>query len=166
MRQVQKIVFWTLQLLAQEASRRGDMKVFQTKEGLLLRIRSRLLFASGRARVRLEAVPILKRIARILFRYPHPIRIRGYTDNLPIRTVRYPNNWALSTMRSVNVLVRLIRDGPIEPERISAEGFGKYYCPIASNLTVHGREMNRRVEVMIVNGAYFSKNPIRILLLP
>jgi chemotaxis protein MotB len=154
--QVQSVLFRTMQLLVQKSSQRGDMKVVQTKEGTVLRIQSRLLFATGHARIRPEAVPVLKRIAGVLAKSKHELRVRGYTDNQPIRTARYPNNWALSTMRAVNVLTRLVQYGSIEPERIGAAGFGKYR-PIASNMTSQGRETNRRVEIMILNRDYVPK---------
>jgi chemotaxis protein MotB len=154
--QVQTILFRTMQLLVQKSSQRGDMKVVETKEGIVLRIQSRLLFRTGHARVRTEAVPVLKQIAGVLAKSDRELRVRGYTDNQPIRTARYPNNWALSTMRAVNVLTRLIQYGSIDPERIGAAGFGKYR-PIASNLTAQGREENRRVEVMILNRVYVPK---------
>jgi chemotaxis protein MotB len=151
--QVQSVMIRALELLVQKSSEKGDMKVVQTKEGIVLRIQSRFLFASGHARVRRKAVPVLRKIAALLARTNHEIRVHGYTDNQPIRTSRYPNNWALSTMRAVNVLTRLLEYGSIDPGRMGAAGFGKFR-PIASNLTPEGREKNRRVEILIMNREY------------
>ncbi len=151
--QVESVMVQAMQLLVQKSSEKGDMKVVQTREGIVLRIQSRFLFASGHARVRHEAIPVLRKIAALLVRTNHEIRVHGYTDNQPIRTSRYPSNWALSTMRAVNVLTRLLEYGSIEPGRMGAAGFGKFR-PIASNLTPEGREKNRRVEILIMNRAY------------
>ena len=151
--QVESVMVQAMQLLVQKSSEKGDMKVVQTREGIVLRIQSRFLFASGHARVRHEAIPVLRKIASLLVRTNHEIRVHGYTDNQPIRTSRYPSNWALSTMRAVNVLTRLLEYGSIEPGRMGAAGFGKFR-PIASNLTPEGREKNRRVEILIMNRAY------------
>ena len=151
--QVESVMVQAMELLVQKSSEKGDMKVVQTREGIVLRIQSRFLFASGHARVRHEAIPVLRKIAALLVRTNHEIRVHGYTDNQPIRTSRYPSNWALSTMRAVNVLTRLLEYGSIEPGRMGAAGFGKFR-PIASNLTPEGREKNRRVEILIMNRAY------------
>ena len=151
--QVQSVMIQAMQLLVQKSSEKGDMKVVQTKEGIVLRIQSRFLFASGHARVRRKAAPVLRKIAALLAPTNHEIRVHGYTDNQPIRTSRYPSNWALSTMRAVNVLTRLLEYGSIDPGRMGAAGFGKFR-PIASNLTPEGREKNRRVEILIMNREY------------
>lgn len=151
--QVQSVMVQAMQLLVQKSSEKGDMKVVQTKEGIVLRIQSRLLFRSGHARIRTAAIPVLREIAALLAKSNHEIRVHGYTDNQPIRTRRYPSNWALSTMRAVNVLTRLLEYGSIEPGRMGAAGFGKYR-PIASNLTPEGREKNRRVEILVMNRVY------------
>ncbi len=145
---VRGTVFHTLNALVERSSERGDMKVLPTPDGTILRIRSALLFKSGHAAVRQRAVPVLRKIGRFLAKTRRRVHVRGYTDNQPIRTPRYPNNWALSSMRSVNVLVALVRLGGVSPERGEAVGFGKAR-PVASNLTPQGRDANRRVEIFI-----------------
>jgi chemotaxis protein MotB len=145
---VRGTVFHQLNVLVEKSSERGDMKVLPTPEGTILRIRSALLFRSGHAAVRNRVIPVLRKIARFLSKTRRRVHVRGYTDNQPIRTIRYPNNWALSSMRSVNVLVALVRLGGLSPERGEAVGFGKTR-PVASNLTPQGRDENRRVEIFI-----------------
>ncbi|MDA8060133.1 MAG: flagellar motor protein MotB [Leptospirillum sp.] len=149
----QAVMVQAIQLMVEKSSRKGNMEVVQTKHGIVLRIQSKLLFESGHAKIRSRALPVLKSVAGILAKSQKEIRISGYTDNQPIRTSRYPNNWVLSTMRAVNVLTELIRDGPLSPQRAGAAGFGRYR-PIASNLTASGREKNRRVEILILNREY------------
>lgn len=156
---VESVMLQAMQLLVQKSSQKGDMKVISSKKGIVLRIQSSLLFETGHARIRREAFPVLKKIAAMLAKTNHEIRIRGFTDNHPIRTPRYPNNWSLSTMRSVNVLTRLLQYASIDPERIGASGFGKYR-PIATNLTPDGREKNRRVEILILNRVFVPKGAV------
>lgn len=151
--QTQTVMVQAIQLMVEKSSSKGNMQVVQTKHGIVLRIQSKLLFESGHSKIRSQALPILQRVARILSKSQKEIRISGYTDSQPIRTARYPNNWVLSTMRAVNVLTELIRDGPLNPRRGGASGFGRYR-PIASNMTPSGREKNRRVEILILNREY------------
>ncbi len=157
--QTQSVMVQAIQLMAEKSSQKGDMQVVQTKHGVVLRIQSKLLFESGHSKIRPQALPVLKKVAGILAKSQKEIRISGYTDNQPIRTSRYPNNWVLSTMRAVNVLTELIQDGPLNPRRGGASGFGRFR-PIASNMTASGREKNRRVEILILNREY---HPPRVL---
>ena len=156
--QVRGALFHTIETLVERSSQRGDMKVIPTPQGTILRIQSRFLFRSGHASLRQRAMRVLRKIAHVLSKTPRRVHIRGYTDNMPIRTDRYPNNWALSGMRAVNVLVALVRMGGVRPEEGEAVGFGKTR-PIASNLTQEGREANRRVEIFIAKDARPSPKP-------
>ncbi len=146
--QVKGAVFHAMNVLVERSSTRGDIKVLPTPDGTILRIKSRFLFDSGHAAIRNRAIPVLQKIARVLSKKHRRIHVRGYTDNQPIRTFRYPNNWVLSSMRAVNVLIALIRMGGVSPEMAEAVGFGKSR-PIASNMSPEGREVNRRVEIFI-----------------
>ena len=151
-------LFHTLDTLVERSAFRGEMKVLPTPQGTILRIQSRFLFRSGHASLRRRAVGVLKKIGRVLSGRGRRIHVRGYTDNLPIRTDRYPNNWALSGMRAVNVLVALVRMGGIRPDQGEAVGFGKNR-PIASNLTPEGREANRRVDIFVVRNSPQPSKP-------
>jgi type VI secretion system protein ImpK len=71
----------------------------------------------------------------------------GYTDNSPIKTVRFPSNWHLSIERA-KAVATLLKQGLTDPTRIDVDGKGSD-VPIASNATPEGRAKNRRVEVMI-----------------
>ena len=79
----------------------------------------------------------------------HDIVIEGYTDNLPMQSARYPNNWELSTARALSVVYYLINEKDIEPTRLSAKGYGEYR-PIAPNDTPENRAKNRRVNIVLV----------------
>jgi chemotaxis protein MotB len=54
----------------------------------------------------------------------------------------------LSTARALSILHYLADDKGITPERLSAVGYGEYK-PVASNDSRDGRQLNRRVEVVI-----------------
>ncbi|EQD23995.1 MAG: hypothetical protein D084_Lepto4C00634G0003 [Leptospirillum sp. Group IV 'UBA BS'] len=146
-----------MQLIQERSSSRGAMKVVQTSKGIRIRIQAAFLFRSGHAAVRQEALPTLKNIASILARTKRPIRVEGHTDNVPIHG-RYKNNWALSTMRAVNVLTELIALGPLDPRQVSAAGYGQYR-PLVPNDSGADRQKNRRVEIVILKGEEPSLPP-------
>jgi outer membrane protein OmpA-like peptidoglycan-associated protein len=90
----------------------------------------------------------LDRLAQVLNQYPdRNIRIEGFTDS----TGSDELNQKLSEQRAEAVRQALISKG-IDASRIEVEGFGKEY-PVASNDTASGRQLNRRVEVVILEDA-------------
>lgn len=125
------------------------VNVKKTNQGVEIEIKSKILFSSGQARLSLQAVPVLKKIAAILAKIPSEVNVEGYTDNVPIKTFTFPSNWELSAARAASV-VRLFTETNIDPQRLKAIGFGEYQ-PIASNATAKGRSKNRRVTIVVLN---------------
>ena len=114
-------------------------------EGLVLQVFDSALFDRGVAEISPKAFPFLNKIAHIISKSTHTVRIEGHTDNLPIHTEKTLSNWDLSTVRAVNVLRYLIDKGRCSPKRLSAAGFGEFQ-PIFPNDTPEHRAGNRRVE--------------------
>lgn len=108
---------------------------------------SGLLFDSGSALPSAAAQPILQEIAGILGGYENPVRVEGFTDNIPMNSEFYPSNWELSAARSATVVRLLVQSG-VEPERLAAIGYGEFQ-PVASNDTEQGRNKNRRVVLVV-----------------
>jgi chemotaxis protein MotB len=122
-------------------------------EFLLLTLRSDIWFESASAVVRPEMRDIGLVLADMLAQLHNPdspfeVVVAGHTDNLPINTVRYPSNWHVSVDRALNFLDILITESGLDPGFFYARGCGEHR-PIADNDTPEGRQMNRRVEVMI-----------------
>ncbi|MEC9412904.1 MAG: flagellar motor protein MotD [Pseudomonadota bacterium] len=136
-----------------------DVMIKQGEDWLELEIKSRVLFESGEARLARPAIPVLGEIASILQKSANPIQVEGFTDNNPINTPRFPSNWELSAARAASVVHLLDRYG-IQPDRMSAIGYGEYK-PIASNDTEAGRQKNRRV-VLVVLGNDMSRRDINV----
>lgn len=136
-----------------------DVIIKQGEDWLELEIKSRVLFESGEARLERAAVPVIGKIANILQTSANPIQVEGFTDNNPINTRRFPSNWELSAARAASVVHLLDRYG-IQPDRMSAIGYGEYK-PIADNATEEGRQKNRRV-VLVVLGSDKSRRNIDI----
>lgn len=112
-----------------------------------IELNSSLLFPSGDALPNDTAFGLLEKIAEILAPFDNPIRVEGFTDNLPISTDQYPTNWELSAARAGSVVRMLVADG-VRPERLAAVGYGEFQ-PVADNSSAAGRARNRRVVLVI-----------------
>jgi chemotaxis protein MotB len=112
---------------------------------------SGILFSFGKAELNHGAVIILGRLANELRAIPNRIRVEGHTDNIPIRTARYPSNWELSAARAVNVVKHFAGPGGIAPGRLSAAGYADAK-PLWPNTTAENRAGNRRVEIVLLKG--------------
>jgi chemotaxis protein MotB len=130
--------------------------VRRNKNWLEVEIKTDILFPSGVARLSRHALPILDKLGKILERFPNPIRIEGYTDNIPIHTRRFPSNWELSAGRAASV-ARLLAGRGIDPGRLAIIGWSEFH-PVADNSTAKGRNRNRRVTLVILGD---SKVPAR-----
>lgn len=117
------------------------------EEWLEIEMRSSLLFDSGDATLSNKALELLGQIAEILKAEQTPVRVEGFTDNVPIHSARFPSNWELSSARAAAVVQLFIEEG-LEPTKLMATGYGEFQ-PIAPNDTPDDRAKNRRVVLMI-----------------
>ena len=131
----------------------SEVKIVETGRGtIMISLPESILFQSGEARVRSEALPFLKALAEILIEMDRHIRIIGHTDNVPIRTAQFPSNWELSAGRAVMVVRIFSELYGVPISHLSATGFADAK-PLESNDTVGGRTKNRRVEILILEKA-------------
>ncbi len=130
----------------------GDraMQIGEDQRGIVITLSSdALLFDSGDAKLRRQAMPILGRVAKLIGQTENPVQIEGHTCNLPVRGGKYPTNWELSTARATNVLRYLVEAKGLSSWRFSASGYGSAR-PIVPNDTALNRMKNRRVEIVLV----------------
>jgi chemotaxis protein MotB len=110
-----------------------------------------ILFDSGKADIKSDALPIFSKVGDILHVYDkYNIQIEGHTDNVPINNSNFKSNNWLSSARALNAATYLINEKGLDPKTLSWTGRGEY-DPIASNSTPEGRAKNRRVEIKIYN---------------
>lgn len=143
----------------------GEVKIEYNSNIIKLTIEGEILFHSGRAKLNNDAVRLVDVIALKVMEFisDKTIQIEGHTDNLPIKTAKYPSNWELSQARAISVGRRLIEQHGIDPAKIAATGYGEYR-PIASNDTPEGRGKNRRVEIKLITEEYNNIDPLNDLI--
>jgi outer membrane protein OmpA-like peptidoglycan-associated protein len=130
--------------LARLKAQISGLKAEQTERGWVLTLRNDVLFDSGSATLKPGARRALDNLAQFMNRYPdREIAIEGFTDSVGAHDA----NRRLSENRAAAVKNALVARG-IEPSRIDARGYGPAF-PVASNETPTGRQLNRRVEIVI-----------------
>lgn len=127
----------------------SSVELVPEERGLVVRLAERVLFDLGKADLRSDARQVLDVLAGVLARVPNPVRVEGHTDNLPIRTERFPSNWELSTARATTVVRYFVEQHRLDPRRFAAVGYGEYH-PLVPNTSDANRQKNRRVEVVIL----------------
>jgi outer membrane protein OmpA-like peptidoglycan-associated protein len=116
--------------------------------GEVITLPGTLLFQTGKSQLSQSARARLDTVAAALKNAPDKqIVVEGYTDDVGTDAVNLP----LSEARASEVRAYLISRG-VPEANIAAKGFGPER-PIANNKTVEGRATNRRVEIVVPNGA-------------
>jgi type VI secretion system protein ImpK len=137
------------QLLADDA-RAGALSVDERPDGqATLRLAAAEMFPSGGADVGADQVALLGRVARALNQVHGRVIVVGHTDDQPIRSLRFKDNFELSTARARSVSAILSRDLD-DPRRVESSGAGASQ-PIATPADLPAnRARNRRVDILFV----------------
>lgn len=125
----------------------GMVAVRDEADRSVVDIRGDGLFAPGSASIAPAYLPTLDHIAQALDTLPGPVRVLGHTDNVPIRTPRFPSNWHLSEARAQAVAALLARHSR-NPRRFQAEGRADAE-PLGPNTSPEERARNRRIELVL-----------------
>ena len=126
----------------------GRVEVSELKGRLTVKMKDKILFASGSATIGADGKVALKKVAEALRGVQgRVIRIEGHTDDVPTGGGAFPTNWELSTARALAV-VRYLQENGVDPSRLAGAGYGQYQ-PIAPNDTPEGRSQNRRIEIVL-----------------
>lgn len=119
---------------------------------IVITIPDQLLFNSGEAAVRPEALRFLEGLGTAIIELNRHTRIEGHTDNVPIRTAQFPSNWELSSTRAVMVVRVLSELYGVPADHLAAVGHAETR-PVTANADSEQRAKNRRVEVVILEQA-------------
>ncbi|EKR72696.1 OmpA family protein [Leptospira noguchii] len=130
--------------------KKGQIRLKRFHNRLVINIDDKISFDSGSADLKKQIFPALDKIKEILGNYPgNLIIIEGHTDNVPIRTKKFSDNWQLSGERALSVLHYFLESKILDPRNFSLAGYGEFQ-PIVSNDTPENRALNRRVDIVVV----------------
>lgn len=128
--------------------REGLVAVRDEADRSVVVLRGDGLFESGSTEVKSRYLRVLDRVAEALNTVSGAVLVTGYTDNVPIRSGRFPSNYELSQARADTV--RAIIDRRLTaPNRTRAQGRADS-DPVAPNDNPANRSRNRRVEVTLL----------------
>jgi len=127
----------------------GKLKVKVVNGRMIVELPSDVLFASGSVELSEAGKASISEIGTILaVMKDRQFQVDGHTDDQPIKTARFPNNWALASGRAIAVAEILVK-ASLAPTNVSAASFGEFR-PVATNATPEGRAHNRRIEIVLV----------------
>ena len=128
----------------------SDELTVREKDGkVYVAMSDKLLFQSGSARLDKRGEEALGKLAEVLNKQTDiDVFIEGHTDNKPINTVQFKDNWDLSVIRATSVVRILIKNYGVNPLQIQPSGRGEY-MPVDDNETAEGRSKNRRTEIIM-----------------
>jgi len=149
----------------QEIVRQAFKKMFGEQMGKQITVEEKLndqrfrfsdaiLFDSGKADLKPRGEEILRQVGQIFVdhrSFYDRIYIEGHTDNVPIHKIQFPSNWELSSARATAVIRLFLAEFQTfqqHPRLLSATGYGEF-LPRATNETEEGRELNRRIEIVL-----------------
>jgi len=133
----------------------GQIDIKREKDFIAIELKSNLLFDTGEGFPKKEALPVLNSLAGLLKSTVNPLRVEGYTDNVPIENDLYPSNWDLSAARAASI-VRKLQEFGVEPSRMMAVGYGEQNATYPNDVE-ENRSKNRRVVIVITANPKWQK---------
>lgn len=137
-----------LTVALQEQIDQGLIEVEQREGSVFISVGAGGAFPSGTADLTADAQDILDRIALTAMSPDSQITVTGHTDDIPISNGKFRDNWDLAAGRAASVVQAIEQTGLVSGGRMSAVSKGET-DPVADNVTVAGREENRRIEIEI-----------------
>lgn len=126
----------------------GQLQVTIRNGRMLIVLPNDVLFDSGRTDLKPAGKAAVGQVATVLAGMgDRRFLVAGHTDNVPIKSGRFPSNWELSTARAVEV-TKLLVAGGMKPEVLGAAGYAEF-DPVAANDTPENKARNRRIEIVL-----------------
>lgn len=126
-----------------------ELTVFLKDGNVHVSLAEKLLFKSGSDVVDPKGKAALKSLAEVLnSSIDFTVAIEGHTDDVPIKTKMFEDNWDLSTARASSIVRILTKDYGFDSGRITASGKSQFH-PVSVNTTAEGRADNRRTEIIL-----------------
>jgi chemotaxis protein MotB len=126
----------------------GTIKVTIRNGRMLIALPNDVLFDSGKTQVKTEGQAAIAQVAQALSAIgDRRFLVAGHSDNVPIKTSRFPSNWELSSARAIEVVHLLVGAG-MHPQKLGAAGYGEF-DPVSANDSDVNRAANRRIEIVL-----------------
>jgi chemotaxis protein MotB len=126
-----------------------ELTVYLKDGNVYVSLAEKLLFKSGSDVVDPKGKAALKSLATVLNNSKDfTVAIEGHTDDVPIKTNKFKDNWDLSTARASSIVRILTVENGFDSSRITASGKSQYH-PVSPNTTAEGRADNRRTEIIL-----------------
>ncbi|MDY3099704.1 MAG: OmpA family protein [Bacteroidaceae bacterium] len=126
-----------------------DLTVTEKDGKVYVSLSDKLLFESGKAIVNQQGKMALGKLAEVLNKQTEiDVYIEGHTDNVPIHTAVFQDNWDLSVIRATSVVRILTETYSVNPLQIQPCGRGEFK-PVDTNESAEGRAHNRRTEIIM-----------------
>ncbi len=113
-------------------------------------------FVTNSAALSPVGIKIVDTSAGVLRRFPNAIDVAGYTDNRPITSGPFANNWSLSAARATTVVVRMTEVDRVNPGQLVILGYGQYH-PVVPNTSPQNQAENRRVNIVVSPSDSFTQ---------
>jgi len=127
----------------------GRLKVKMIEGRMVVVLSTDILFDSGSAKLKKEAVSEIEQISLVLKDLDNKsFQIAGHTDNVPMKSKYNITNWDLAFDRAYSVIKTMIGSG-FPRERVSISSYGETK-PIINNSSRENRALNRRIEIVVV----------------
>jgi chemotaxis protein MotB len=130
----------------------GDIDVFLRGDDVVIQIANRLLFAEGTDALLPSAVDALRELIANLMRSPCAFSIEGHSDSESPFPPEFGSRWMFAAAQAARIYDLFLSEG-LPPERISVASHGDTQ-PRMPEETDRQREMNRRTEIVVVDGAH------------
>jgi len=126
----------------------GKLRIKIVDGRMVLELPTDILFASGSASLSPEGESALREVGAVLAEMSgRSFQVEGHTDDVPIDTKRFGDNWELAAARALGVRATLESAG-MKPAQLSAASFADTH-PVAANTTPAGKTANRRIEIVL-----------------
>ena len=126
-----------------------DLTVTEKDGKVYVSLSDKLLFESGKDIVNQQGKMALGKLAEVLNKQTEiDVYIEGHTDNVPIHTAVFQDNWDLSVIRATSVVRILTETYSVNPLQIQPCGRGEFK-PVDTNESAEGRAHNRRTEIIM-----------------
>jgi len=132
----------------------GQVEISELKGKMTVKLKDKVLFASGSAALGREGKKALDAVAEAFKDLKdRNVVVAGFTDNMPVgKESAFKDNWDLSTARAVAV-VRYLATKGVASTMLGAVGFSQYR-PVVPNDTAANRSLNRRIEIALTSADY------------